>query len=159
MADKIRVVLDTSVLISALKSKNLSKSPAWQILKALQRGEIVNFVSKEIVEEMQTQVLGIGLETGFTRRALRILTIVIKNSVMTRPRKRLSRDIEFLRKLKDPNDAKFFDVAYAKKVDYIISENTKHIVQMRDEDTKTYHFDGRRVKILRAGEFVREVLK
>jgi len=119
----------------------------------------VNFVSKEIVEEMQTQVLGIGLETGFTRRALRILTIVIKNSVMTRPRKRLSRDIEFLRKLKDPNDAKFFDVAYAKKVDYIISENTKHIVQMRDEDTKTYHFDGRRVKILRAGEFVREVLK
>ena len=158
MADKIRVVLDTSVLISALKSKNLSKSPAWQILKALQRGEIVNFVSKEIVEEMQTQVLGIGLETGFTRRALRILTIVIKNSIMTRPRKRLSHDIEFLRKLKDPNDAKFFDVAYAKKVDYIISENTRHIVQMRDEATKTYRFDGRKVKILRAGEFVKEVL-
>ncbi|CAD5244859.1 putative toxin-antitoxin system toxin component, PIN family [Thermococcus camini] len=159
MAQRIKVVLDTSVLISALKSKDLSKSPAWKIIKALQEGEIVNFVSNEIIEEMQTQVLGIGLETGLTRRALRILTIVLKNSITVRPRKKLSHDIDFIKKLKDPNDAKFFDVAYAKKVDYIISENTKHILQMRDERTKTYRFDGRNVKILRAGEFVREALK
>ncbi|NJE10534.1 putative toxin-antitoxin system toxin component, PIN family [Thermococcus sp. MAR1] len=159
MAQRIKVVLDTSVLISALKSKDLSKSPAWKIIKALQEGEIVNFVSNEIIEEMQTQVLGIGLETGLTRRALRILTIVLKNSITVRPRKKLSHDIDFIKKLKDPNDAKFFDVAYAKKVDYIISENTKHILQMRDETTKTYRFDGRNVKILGAGEFVREVLR
>lgn len=38
-------------------------------------------------------------------------------------------------------------------------ENTACIVQMRDETTKTYRFDGRMVKILRAGEFVRKVLK
>lgn len=159
MAGKIKVVLDTSVLISALKSKDLPKSPAWHILKALQRGYIVNFVSDEIIEEMKTQVLGIGMETGFTRRALRILAMVIKNSVMVRPRRKFSDDPEFLKNLGDPNDAKFFDVAYAKKVDYIISENTKHIVQMRDEATKTYRFDGRKVKILRAGEFVREALR
>ncbi len=108
---------------------------------------------------MKTHILGIGMETGFTRRALRILAMVIKNSVMVRPRRKFSDDPEFLNNLRDPNDAKFFDVAYAKKVDYIISENTKHIVQMRDEATKTYRFDGRKVKILRAGEFVREALR
>ncbi|GAB6101745.1 putative toxin-antitoxin system toxin component, PIN family [Thermococcus sp.] len=159
MADKIKVVLDTSILISVLKSKDLSKSPAWRILKALQNGDIVNFTSNEIIEEMQTQVLGIGLEIGLTRRALRILAIVTKNSVMVRPRRKFSNDPEFIKKLKDPNDAKFFDVAYARKVDYLISENTKHIVRLRDEATKTYRFDGRKVKILKAGEFVREVLR
>jgi len=49
-------------------------------------------------------------------------------------------------------------VAYTAKADYIISENTKHIVQMREDATKTYRFDGGNVKILRAGEFVKEIL-
>ncbi|WP_297074167.1 putative toxin-antitoxin system toxin component, PIN family [Thermococcus sp.] len=159
MAGKIRVVLDTSVLISALKTKNPRRSPAWQVLKALRRGEIINFISKEIAEEMQAKVLGISGEIGRPNVAEYILTLVLSKSIMVRPRRKFSNDPEFLGKLKDPSDAKFFDVAYAKKVDYIISENTKHIVQMRDEATKTYRFDGRKVKILRAREFVREVLR
>jgi len=158
MAGKIRVVLDTSVLISALKTKNPRRSPAWQVLKALRRGEITNFISKEIAEEMQGKVLGIGDEIGRPNVAEYILTLVLSKSIMVRPRRKFSNDPEFLRKLKDPGDAKFFDVAYARKVDYIVSENTRHIVQMRDKTTKTYRFDGRTVKILRAGEFVREVL-
>ena len=159
MAGKIRVVLDTSVLVSALKTKNPRRSPAWQVLKALRRGEITNFISKEIAEEMEGKVLGIGDEIGRPNVAEYILTLVLSKSIMVRPRRKFSNDPEFLKKLKDPSDAKFFDVAYAKKVDYLISENTKHIVQMRDETTKTYRFDGRKVKILRAGEFVREVLR
>ncbi|WP_297520639.1 putative toxin-antitoxin system toxin component, PIN family [Thermococcus sp.] len=158
MAGKIRVVLDTSVLISALKTKNPRRSPAWQVLKALRRGEITNFISKEIAEEMEGKVLGIGDEIGRPNVAEYVLTLVLSKSIMVRPRRKFSNDPGFLRKLKDPSDAKFFDVAYTKKVGYIISENTKHIVQMRDEATKTYRFDGRKVKILRAREFVREVL-
>lgn len=159
MASKIRVVLDTSVLVSALKTKNPKRSPAWRILKALRTGEITNFISKEIAEEMQEKVLGIGDEVGRPNVADYILTLVLSRSIMVRPRRKFSDDPEFLKNLKDPSDAKFFDVAYAKKVEYIISENTKHIVQLRDDTTKTYRFDGRKVKILRAGEFVREVLR
>ncbi len=108
---------------------------------------------------MQGKVLGIGDEVGRPNVAEYILTLVLSKSIMVRPRRKFSNDPEFLKKLKDPNDAKFFDVAYARKAEYLISENIKHIVQMRDEATKTYRFDGRKVKILRAGEFVREVLR
>ncbi|WP_297490285.1 PIN domain-containing protein [Thermococcus sp.] len=45
---KIRVVLDTSILVSALKSKNPRRSPSWRILKALVSGEIENYISREI---------------------------------------------------------------------------------------------------------------
>ncbi|WP_074964146.1 putative toxin-antitoxin system toxin component, PIN family [Pyrococcus kukulkanii] len=157
MKRRIRVVLDTSILISALKSADTRRSPAWRILKALQRGDIINFASEEIIEEMQVKILSIGLRIGATRRALRILTIVLKNTIVTRPKRRFSTNPRFLEKLKDPEDAKFFDVAYTKKVDYIISEDVKHIIQMRDEKTKTYSFNGRKVKILRAREFIEEL--
>ncbi len=159
MSGRIRVVLDTSVLISALKTKNPKLSPAWRILKALRTGNITNFISKEISKEMQEKVLSIGDEIGRPNIANYILTLVLSKSVFVRPRRKFSDNPEFLKKLGDPNDAKFFDVAYAKKVEYIVSENTKHIVQMRDKTTKNYHFDGRKIKILRAGEFVREVLR
>ena len=156
---KIRVVLDTSILISALKSRNPRLSPAWRILKALTSGEIENYISREIYEEMKQTLMETAEGTRREVLALQILALIKKKSVFVRPRRRFSSDPEFFKNLKDPSDAKFFDVAYAKKVDYIISENTKHIVQMRDEATKIYRFDGRNVKILRAGEFVREVLR
>ena len=156
---RIRVVLDTSILVSALKSKNPRRSPSWGILKALVSGEIENYFSREIYEEMSYTLMKIAEGTKREVLALHILNLVKKKSILVRPRRKFSTDPEFLRKLKDPSDAKFFDVAYARKVDYIISENTKHIVQMRDETTKTYRFDGRKVKILRAEEFVREVLR
>ncbi|WP_456395059.1 putative toxin-antitoxin system toxin component, PIN family [Thermococcus sp.] len=156
---KIRVVLDTSILVSALKSKNPRGSPAWRILKALVAGEIENYLSREIYEEMEQTLMEIAEGTRREVLALQMLTLVKKKSVFVRPRRQFSSDPEFLKKLRDPNDAKFFDVAYAKKVEYLISENTRHIVQMRDETTKTYRFDGRKVKILRAGEFMREVLR
>lgn len=156
---KIRVVLDTSILVSALKSKNPERSPAWRILKALVSGEVENYLSDEIWEEMSRVLMEIAEGTKREILALQILTLVKRRSIVVQPEPKFSGDAEFLEKLKDPSDAKFFDVAYTAKADYIISENTKHIVQMRDEDTKTYRFDGRKVKILRAGEFVREVLR
>ena len=136
---RIRVVLDTSILVSALKSKNPRRSPSWRILKALVSGEM-SYTLMKVAEGTKREVL-----------ALHLLNLVKKKSIMVRPRRKFSNDPEFLRKLKDPSDAK--------KVDYILSENTKHIVQMRDEATKTYRFNGRKVKIPRAREFVREVLR
>ncbi len=136
---RIRVVLDTSILVSALKSKNPRRSPSWKILKALVSGEM-SYTLMKVAEGTKREVL-----------ALHLLNLVKKKSIMVRPRRKFSNDPEFLRKLKDPSDAK--------KVDYILSENTKHIVQMRDEATKTYRFNGRKVKIPRAREFVREVLR
>ncbi len=156
---RIRLVLDTSVLVSALKSRNPKNSPSWRILKALVSGEVENYISREIYEEMSYTLMEVAEGTKREVLALHILTLVKKKSILVRPRRKFSEDPEFLGKLKDPSDAKFFDVAYAKKAGYIISENTRHIVQMRDEATKTYRFDGRTVKILRAGEFVTEVLK
>jgi len=155
---KIRVVLDTSILVSALKSKNPERSPAWRILKDLVSGEVENYLSDEIWEEMSRVLMEIAEGTKREILALQILTLVKKRSIVVQPEPKFSKDAKFLEKLKDPSDAKFFDVAYTAKADYIISENTKHIVKIRDKNTKTYRFDGRKVKILRAGEFVKEIL-
>ncbi|MCD6524857.1 MAG: putative toxin-antitoxin system toxin component, PIN family [Thermococcus sp.] len=156
--DKIRIVLDTSVLVSALKSKNPRRSPAWRILKALVTEEVENYLSEEIFEEMSRILMEIAEKTERETLALQILTLIKWKSIVVYSQPMFSRDPEFINKLKDSSDAKFFDVAYAANAEYIISENTKHIVQMRDETTKTYRFDGKAVKILRAVEFVREVL-
>ena len=55
---------------------------------------------------------------------------------------RQSKFCQFLKKLKDSDDAKFFDVAYSANAEYTISENTRDIIQMEGEKTKTYSFKG-----------------
>lgn len=155
---KIRVVLDTSVLISALKTKNPQRSPAWRVLKALRMGRITNFISKDIAEEMQVKLFEIGREINRTYIAEYILTLILHKSKMARPRRKFSADKDFVRKLGDVSDAKFFDVAYAKKVDYLITEDRKHILKLRDEN-REFKFNGHFMKILTPKEFVREVLE
>jgi len=154
---KIKVVLDTSILISALKSKNPKRSPAWRILNALLRGEIENYVSSEVLEEMSVVLMDVGKEIGKWRTAKLIMALIQKYSNVVKPRRKFSADKVFVKKLGDINDAKFFDVAYAKKVEYIITEDTKHILKMRNKN-KEFKFNGRSVKILTSKEFVREVL-
>lgn len=155
---KIKVVLDTSVLISALKSKNPKRSPAWRILNALARKEIENYVSQEVLQEMKEVLDSVGEKIRKRRTAELIWLIVTTNSKPVKPRRKFSGDKAFVRKLGDVSDAKFFDVAYAKKVEYIITEDMKHILKLRDKN-KEFKFDGRSVRILTPREFMREVLK
>ncbi|MFA4647013.1 putative toxin-antitoxin system toxin component, PIN family [Pyrococcus kukulkanii] len=153
----IRVVLDTSILVSALKSRNPQRSPAWRILRALVTGKVENYLSRDIYEEMSRVLMEIAGGTEKELLALQILTLVKRKSTIISPKPKFSNNHEFLEKLKDPDDAKFFDVAYSANAEYIISENTKHIIQIRDRKTKTYSFNGRKVKILRAKEFIEEL--
>ena len=42
---KLKVVLDTSILISALKSRDVKRSSSWKILTLLSEDKLVNYGS------------------------------------------------------------------------------------------------------------------
>ncbi|ETA81162.1 PIN domain-containing protein [Youngiibacter fragilis] len=63
------MVLDTSILISALKSRNSKRSPAVKILGLLREDKLVNYGSKETLKEMKETLAIIGLLTGKTQKA------------------------------------------------------------------------------------------
>ena len=66
---KLKVVLDTSILISALKSRDVKRSPSWKILSLLSEDKLVNYGSKETVEEMKGTLAIIGLLIGKPEKA------------------------------------------------------------------------------------------
>jgi len=73
---KIKVVLDTSILISALKSKDSKRSPSVKILGLLKEDKLVNYGSKETLQEMKETLAIIGLLTGKTQKARAIYNLV-----------------------------------------------------------------------------------
>jgi len=93
---KIRVVLDTSILVSALKSNNPERSPAWRILKALVSGEVENYLSNEVYEEMSRVLMEIAEGTKREILALQILTLVKRKSILVQAESKFSGDAEFL---------------------------------------------------------------
>ncbi len=59
---KHRTVIDTSILVSALKSRDETRSPAWKILEMLKAKEIENYVTPEILDEMEITLFSIAME-------------------------------------------------------------------------------------------------
>ena len=61
---QLKIVLDTSILISALKTKDPSRSPAIRILELLRDSTLQNYGSKETLREMKETLAIIGLLIG-----------------------------------------------------------------------------------------------
>ncbi|NJE60969.1 putative toxin-antitoxin system toxin component, PIN family [Thermococcus sp. 21S7] len=165
---KPTTVIDTSVLVSALKSKNETRSPAWKILGMLKAREIENNVTIGILNEIEITLFSIVMEFSTPEtywdligKAHEILRIIRSNSRNIEPKHSLQ-DKRTVEKLQDPNDVKFLEAVFASKAKYLITENTKHFGNfVMNEGAKTG-----RAKILNhyfyiftAREFVRELQK
>jgi putative PIN family toxin of toxin-antitoxin system len=139
-----RIVLDTSVLISALRS---ARGTAAQILELIFLGEIVVCMDLKIACEYREVAMrsrhsvAIGLTTIEIQRLLTRLEERAESIVVVDRHRPLSTD---------PSDDMVLDVAINGKVDAIVTHNLKHMV-----------VPGRRfgIPILTPGDFLKQLSK
>ena len=165
---KPKVVLDTSILVSALKSKNETRSPAWKILRMLKSRELENHITPEILDEMEITLFSVVMDYSTPEtywdllgKAHEILKIIRSNSKMIKPRHSLQSK-RTLAKLQDPNDIKFLEAVFSSKAKYLITENTKHFgnfVIKEGEKTGRAKILSHYFYVLTAREFVRKIQK
>ncbi len=130
---KIKTVLDTSILVSALKSRSPSLSSAWFCLNCLKGRFLENYVSDEIIEEMKLTLAIVAMEVaskknqkGILALADEIIRIVLFSSKKIKPRVDFSNDSHIVKTIKDESDIKFLNVLYSAKAKFLLTQNTKH---------------------------------
>ena len=113
MTDPMRVVLDTNVLISALVFESLGA--VW-LRNLWQQGGIVPVVSKETVEELMRVMAykKFALSESDQHDLLEDYLPYAETIAMPKTRARIP-------KCRDPNDEMFLRLAYAAKVDAIVT--------------------------------------
>lgn len=135
----VKVVIDTNVIVSAAKSSD--GNPA-RIFEMLLLEEIINYTTKEIIEEIK-EVLA----------RPRIKLNLLEQEFIINNYKRFSIKIETMSKFdiikEDPDDNKFLECAFDGKAVYIISGDD-HLLNLKE-------FKG--IKILTPAEFVRLMQK
>jgi uncharacterized protein len=132
-----KLVIDTNIVISTLIAKH--GDPA-KIFKKIISGEVKNYTSKEIIEE----IIDVLNRKEITKRTLlkdrqHILEQYLLYSEPIKPKKKF--DI-----VEDKKDNKFIDAAKEAKAKYIISGD-KLVLKVKE-------FQG--IKIIRAKEYVEE---
>ncbi|KUH34260.1 hypothetical protein APY94_03010 [Thermococcus celericrescens] len=130
---KIRTVFDTSILVSALKSRSPSRSPAWFCLTCLREKVLENYVSSEVIEEMKFTLAFIAMEVasktnrkGVLALADELIRIIQQNSKKIKPKVDFSKDQSIIRIIKDESDIKFLNVVYSAKAKFLLTQNTGH---------------------------------
>ncbi|WP_297068667.1 putative toxin-antitoxin system toxin component, PIN family [Thermococcus sp.] len=154
---KIKVVLDTSILISALKSKDSKRSPSVKILGLLKEDRLVNYGSKETLQEMKETLAVIGLLTGKTQKARAIYNLLLNNTVKVSPRVRFEEDKKLVKGVGHEEDVKFLNVVYSAKARYLVSMNTKHLVKLRDPRTLKFSLKRHWFYILKDSELLKHL--
>ncbi len=154
---KIRVVLDTSILISALKSKDSKRSPAVKILGLLRDDKLVNCGSKETLQEMKKTLAIMGLFTGKTQKARAIYNLILNNTIKVSPRVMFEDDKSLVKNVGHVDDIKFLDVVYSAKARYLVSMNTKHLVRLRNPKTLKFSLKRHWFYILKDSEFLKHL--
>ncbi|WP_167885069.1 MULTISPECIES: putative toxin-antitoxin system toxin component, PIN family [unclassified Thermococcus] len=94
---KLKVVLDTSILISALKSRDIKRSPSWKILQLLSDDKLINYGSKETIEEMKETLAIVGLLVGKPEKAKAIYHLVLNHTKRVSPRVQFEEDRELVK--------------------------------------------------------------
>ncbi|NJE49094.1 putative toxin-antitoxin system toxin component, PIN family [Thermococcus sp. 9N3] len=154
---QLKVVLDTSILISALKTKDPSRSPAIRILELLKESTLQNYGSKETLQEMKETLAVIGLLIGKPEKARAIYNLVQNHTKKVSPRVKFEDDPRIVNAVGHLDDVKFLNVVYASKARYLISMNTAHLVKLRNEKTLRFQLKRHWFYILTAGEFLKHI--
>lgn len=136
--------MDTSILISALKSRDEAKSPAWLILNCLKSDLLQNHVSDDILDEMKFTLTLIALKYesklghSIHKRAHDIFKIIKTRSKKVTSKVDFSKEKTIKEKLKDGDELKFLEILYTVKAKFLITRNTKHFGNfVIEKDKKT----------------------
>lgn len=127
---KLKVVLDTSILISALKSRDVKRSPSWKILNLLSEDKLVNYGSKETIKEMKETLAIVGMLIGKSEKANAIYHLVLNHTKRVSPKVKFEEDKELVKLVGHVDDIKFLNVVYASKSRYLISMNVRHWIRL-----------------------------
>jgi len=146
--EKIKVVIDTNVFISALINPN---GIPGKILDLIFEEKIVNYTSHSILKEIGFKCLSPKLRRylGNENRILKILTAFSSISVIINPNTNFN-------VCRDEDDNKFIDVAYESKS--IIITGDKDLISLRDKN-KHLKINNISLKILTPKEFLEEFEK
>ncbi|WP_099210367.1 putative toxin-antitoxin system toxin component, PIN family [Thermococcus henrietii] len=147
-----RVVIDTSVLFSAVIS---TKGYAFEVLELLARGGIINCVSSQTLDEYYRKLTSRkALKYISLEEAIGYLTLVESLSEMVVIKHSFQNSEDVLEKVRDPEDIPFLDVVYNAEAEFLITYDRRHLVKIRDEDTKKFKLRGHEFYILTPDEFI-----
>jgi uncharacterized protein len=134
----IRVVLDTSVLVSAVISVS---GPNSQVFDLITSGTIRPCVSEALLTEYHAVFEYERLQHLDRRRIAKLRGLLEAIAVRAKPRRRLQIS-------EHEDDNRVYECAQRAKAEYIITENTKHFKQGHG-----------RTKIVTARQFIRLIAK
>lgn len=119
----MHAVLDTNVLVSALKSQ---KGASYQVLKAVRAGRITIAVSVPLVVEYESVLLRPGLIPAYTPEEISRIIDGITSLAW-------HQEVFFLWRpwLSDPQDEMVLEVALAAQMNYIITHNVSDFAAAR----------------------------
>jgi|Deesub1362B_J571_1020462.scaffolds.fasta_scaffold00143_54 hypothetical protein len=140
-----KVVIDTNVIISAAINP---KGKPGKIIDMIMNGDMTSYTSKEILDELGFKLLSekVLKYIGDASTALSLLLSFSTVSIIVEPKIRFNLS-------PDPDDNKFFDVVYEAKADYLISENIRDIVNLRNKN-KEFKLGTHSFKVLTPAEFL-----
>lgn len=116
---KLRIVLDTNVLLVSIKSSHASH---W-LIDAVINEKIILIVSNEVIEEY---IEGLAFRYGLE------ISEILLNSLLFSPNVEfISPTFRFLLIKDDPDDDKFVDCAIAGNADFIVTHD-KHFNILKD---------------------------
>ncbi len=118
----IKVVVDTNVLISGIFWEGNYCS---QVIDAWRFGKITMISSIEIVKELVETLRDFKIQMP-EEMINEWQNRIIENAVVVEPKEKL--DVV----KNDPKDNKFFEAALAGNADYIISQDRKHILSIKE---------------------------
>lgn len=142
MSEKLKVVVDTSVFVSAFKNSQPTSSPKKIINKWLE-DEFLLIMTPQIQEEIAKTFIKVGINEIITEN---LITAIEQNAAFYPGLYKVS----ILDKI-DPNDNIIFAAALESKADYIISLDKAHILPF-----KNYNLIGKTTQIVNPNIFLRQ---
>jgi uncharacterized protein len=118
----IRVVLDTTVLVSAVISPS---GPNAQVFDLITSGKIRPYLTEPVLDEYYRVFEYERLRRLSRKRIAKLVALLKAASGKVKPRGRL-------RISSHEEDNRIYECALAAKADYIITENTKHLPRQRN---------------------------
>ena len=117
----MKAVLDTNVFVSGIYWSGSSD----KVLRAWKEGKFEHVSSLEIIEEISKTLSNFKIPLS-ADDILWWENLILENSLIVVPK------IKFNIVKDDPDDNKFFETALAGKADYIVSQDKRHVLKIRE---------------------------
>ncbi len=137
--DRIGVVLDTNIIISALIAKEGASAKVFEMLIL---GEIENYTSSEIISELKEVLERREITKRTTSKARQfIFKHYLNNSIQIAPKMKVH-------VVEHESDNKFIEVCLEAKAEYVITGDS-HLIDLKE-------FKG--IRIIRAKDFLEKII-